>query len=198
MWKWWWWWFWQCEIANENYDIILTGIIILSIIILRPFSFRSSATAQVWRWLWFCLLQANKLYFVFLPLGRSSDACKPWFLLQRQTEKSDAVVSQEYCHCAMSCHEGMVPWRHGDMAWHGSINSHELTSTTCCSSHLSLLAPIRSKYFVVLLVGSNETCVCGGGSHTVYMRAAGGAGGGVGFTSEVQGLHPPVSPALPR
>ena len=59
------------------------------------------------------------------------------------------------------------------MAWHGSINSHELTSTTCCSSHLSLPAPIRSKYFVVLLVGSNETCVCGGGSHTVYMRAAG-------------------------
>ena len=73
----------------------------------------------------------------------------------------------------MSCHEGMAPWRHGGMAWHGSINSHELPSTTCCSSHLSLPAPIRSKYFVVLLVGPNESCVCGGGSHTVYMRAAG-------------------------
>ena len=64
------------------------------------------------------------------------------------------------------------------MAWHGSINSHELLSTTCCSSHLSLPAPIRSKYFVVLLAGSNETCVCGGGSHTVYMRAAGVLVGG--------------------
>ena len=75
----------------------------------------------------------------------------------------------------MSCREGiMVLWRHGGITWHGgSINSHELPSTTCCSSHLSLPAPIRSKYFVVLLVGSNETCVCGGGSHTVYMRAAG-------------------------